>query len=296
MRGTARVAGPARFAAVASLGRSVESLAERFRIFAAAQERALAARAAAQRMKQLLFASVSHDLKSPLNAILGFAEIVREERLTHAQLESLDMVIGRGRELLALIETILDAARVEAGEMQLMLQPVPPHSLLQEAASKARDLYPGRAAPVVVELPPSLPHLLVDPSHASRSLAVLIAHALEGSQSSVDHPVRVRGTMPASDGGAPSGMLRLTIEHVAADDRVSLLQAQLEGQVPRAAGRGMVLRLGLARAIVELHSGRIEVGRGPHGAAVVTCWLPCAPLSAYDEHDAPTLVVPMTRR
>src|SRR5205814_7711666 len=105
LRGSMEIARPARFEVVARLGRAIEVLAERFRVFAAAHERALEARETAQRMRGLLFASVSHDLKSPLNAILGFAEIVGREPLSPAQKESLLLIETRGRELLALIET-----------------------------------------------------------------------------------------------------------------------------------------------------------------------------------------------
>src|SRR5262249_56857985 len=103
------------------LERAIELLAERFRVFARAQERAILAREAGTRTRGLFFASVSHDLKSPLNAILGFAELVRQDTLTPGQAESLEVIDRRGRELLALIETILDAARVEAGQLALVV-------------------------------------------------------------------------------------------------------------------------------------------------------------------------------
>jgi len=136
MRGSAQIARPARFAVVADLGRAIEELTERFRVFAGAQERALDARAAAQRMRGLLFASVSHDLKSPLNAILGFAELVSQDELTAAQRESLELITKRGRELLGLIETILDAARVEAGQLNLTPRPTNVGRLVAEGGAQ----------------------------------------------------------------------------------------------------------------------------------------------------------------
>jgi signal transduction histidine kinase len=271
MEGKARVGGRARFSAVAALGRSVEVLAERFRVFAAAQERALRAKAAAQRMKQLLFASVSHDLKSPLNAILGFAEIVRDEPMTQAQLENLDMVSGRGRELLALIETILDAARVEAGQLSLSPSAVTLESFVADAVSKARDLHAGRSVPVIVEIPPDAPSIAADAQHGPRAVGVMIAHALEVS-AATRKPVRIRA-------GAPrDGHTAVHIEYFTPEGRPSLLEEQLLGRIPTSSGRGMVLRLSLARAVIELHGGSVGVSRGPQQGAeratIVTCYLP----------------------
>jgi len=276
LRGEARVAGRARFRVVAQLGHSVEALAERFREFAAAQERALEGKAAGQRMRQLLFASMSHDLKSPLNAILGFAELVREEPLTAPQRENLGMVSGRGRELLVLIETILDAARVEAGQLRLHPQAVSPEALLGGAIRKARDLTAQHQVDVVMEIAPGMPALWVDPVHAERAVAVLIAHALATAVDAPSRAIRVRGALPMRAGRDAQRPVaaHFHIDFVAAGSRPSLLDAKLKGQLQSSGDRGMALRLSLARSIIELHRSRVEVGRGPHGAAVVSCALP----------------------
>ncbi len=286
IRGQARLASPARFAVVAQLGQSVEALAERFRVFAAAQERTLQAKAASRRMKQLLFASVSHDLKSPLNAVLGFAELVREEPLSPSQAESLDLVQGRGRELLALIETILDAARVEAGQLQLMPAPVHIDEFVAEALQTARNLRAERKLEVIVEMARGIPPLNVDLTYAARAVAVLIAHAMQTATGARSRSIRVRGSLPARAQYAGASLARIDIEYVTQSSRPSMLEAQLAGKLTAGSGRGMVLRLSLARTIVELHHGRVEVGRGPHGAAVVTCWLPTSTLTPID--DEPT--------
>ncbi|HEY8944487.1 MAG TPA: histidine kinase dimerization/phospho-acceptor domain-containing protein, partial [Polyangiaceae bacterium] len=178
-----RILRSARFQVVAKLGTAIERLAQRFRVFAKAQERAIEARKAAARMRGLFFASVSHDLKSPLNAILGFTDLVRRtEDITPGQAESLDFIQRRGRELLALIETILDAARVEAGQLKLVLDRTDGSTLLNLAAQKARDLAPDSDRPVVAEITGEASLLRIDPVRMPQALATLIAHALRTTE------------------------------------------------------------------------------------------------------------------
>ncbi|HEY5241016.1 MAG TPA: histidine kinase dimerization/phospho-acceptor domain-containing protein, partial [Polyangiaceae bacterium] len=112
-----RIRGDARFQSVAALLQAADEMGGVFREFASAQKRAIDARAATERMRGLFLASMSHDLKAPLNAILGFGELVGRGRLTDGQRESVVIIEQRGRELLYLVDTILDAARVEAGEL-----------------------------------------------------------------------------------------------------------------------------------------------------------------------------------
>jgi signal transduction histidine kinase len=65
---------------------------------------------------------MSHELKAPLNAVLGFAAILEQGPLTDGQRESVGIIEQRGRELQYLIETILDTARAAAGELSLELE------------------------------------------------------------------------------------------------------------------------------------------------------------------------------
>jgi len=272
LRGKAAVAGSARFALVAEVGEGVGALTERFREFAAAHERAFLAKASAQRMKHLLFASVSHDLKSPLNAIFGFCELIRDEPLSPGQLESLEMVSGRARELLAMIETILDASRVEAGQLKLSPEPLAARVLVDLALSKAFDLMGERQVEVSIELAHDVPELQADPLRGAAALAVLLAHAMAEAAAGKHGVVRVRATGPAVRGGMPL----IHIEHASPRTRPSQLEEQLSGRSPKHAARGVALRLSLARAIVELHGGRVEVSRGPRGEAVLSCFWPSA--------------------
>jgi signal transduction histidine kinase len=253
LEGGRRVVRSARFRAVAQLGSAIARLAGRFRVFARAQERAIEARNAAARMRGLFFASVSHDLKSPLNAILGFTELVRRSQpVTAGQAESLALIERRGRELLALIETILDAARVEAGQLTLVLDDLDAMTVIEQAVAKGRDLGGDRELEVVVEMAPGVPRLKVDRVRLSRALAPFVASALRGA---VGRSVRI------VVGVEPDRRVRIEIEVPGESLRASEIRRMLSP--PREPGttehRGLALALRLGQSIVELHGGSVSL-------------------------------------
>ena len=265
LSGGTRVVRAARFRMVARLGGAIEALAGRFRVFAKAQERSIDARQAAARMRGLFFASVSHDLKSPLNAILGFAELVRQTELSPGQLESLEMIDRRGRELLALIETILDAARVEAGQLSLVMDAAEVPALLEEASLKGKDLASSADTVVVASWDRFLPLVRVDPIRIPRALATFVAHSLRSTNGGELHV----------HGSAVPGGVRIDIELPRPDPD---LEALLKPNPRRAETqhRGLALGLRLARSVVELHGGTVEIGdRG--GVPAVSVLLPEMP-------------------
>lgn len=242
----------ARFRSVEQLSQAITGLARRFRVFARAQERAIAARESAARARGLLFASVSHDLRSPLNAILGFTELARLENVSPEQEMSLDIIERRGRELLALIETILDAARLDAQRLSLMREPVAIGDLLDDAASKARDLAGERDMKVDIRVPPDLPRVVVvDSARVARAIGMLIGHAMRTADRS---PIDVRADLREAD---------LVIEIDVISERVSAQRLEsMLGARAQPAGeqhRGLALGLRLARTVVELHAGTVDV-------------------------------------
>jgi signal transduction histidine kinase len=259
---------PPRFSVIGELEGAIERLAERFRVFARAQERAILAREAATRTRGLFFASVSHDLKSPLNAILGFAELVRLETLTPGQAESLDVIDRRGRELLALIETILDAARVEAGQLSLIIEREKTSELFGDAFAKARDLGGDRSVDIIGEIGDGVSELTVDRVRMARALATLVVLAARQARLA---SVRVRA---AADG---KGFANISVEVASrrgAQRLVRMLAAA--GQPGGGEHRGLALSLSLARSIIELHGGSLNAVETSSGspAFVVKLALP----------------------
>ncbi|MCU0657999.1 MAG: HAMP domain-containing histidine kinase [Polyangiaceae bacterium] len=261
LQGVTPLQRPPWFRTVAGLGQALSRLAERFRIFAAAQERAIEAREAALRLRGLLFASVSHDLKSPLNAVLGFSALAASEPLNDAQQESLAIIERRGRELLALIETILDAARVEAQQLTLSRASCSVHAVVEQALRKAADLAPLGASPVEVIIDPGMPAVYWDDARVAQALAALLGHA---QRLSPGGGVRLEAE---PEGGAvvlrvrePSGKFRAT-------EVALLLDGANSAMAPRRLG-GLALGLGLARSLIQLHGGSLDAQEAAEGGVL----------------------------
>lgn len=253
LRGSTQVARPARFAAVASLGEAIEKLADRFRVFASAQEKAIAAREAARRMRGLLFASVSHDLKSSLNAILGFADLIDDQQIAPQQAESLTVIKTRGRELLGLIQTILDGARVEAGQIVLLKRKAVVHDLLRDAVGQTREAYGEDSIPIFNEATYAPWEVFVDPDRIVDAVKALLRHAI---RTTTDGAIHLRAVV------SPSGRevlidINVPSRAIPAARLSRLLLPDGESTMPRSAG-GLALGLSLARSLVVLHGGNVE--------------------------------------
>lgn len=267
LRGNVRSPGEARFRVVNDLASAIEDLTERFRVFAAAQERAIDARAQSLRLRGLLFASVSHDLKSPLNAILGFCALAAAEPLSLPQLESIEIIERRGRELLALIETILDAARVEAQRLTLARAPTSIATIIDAAVVRGDELGPMDAAPIEVACEEDLPTVGWDGPRIAQAIGALIGHAKRLSPSGgVEVKARREGDAIVFEVRDPSTLLSVA-------ELGRLLDAQAAQAAPGRHG-GLALGLALARALVVLHGGRLGVEPAVGGGAVFRAVVP----------------------
>ena len=268
LRGS-RVRREARFDSVILLMDAVDSLGGVFREFASAQERAIDARAATERMRGLFLASMSHDLKGPLNAILGFAELVSRSPLSAAQQESLAIVEQRGRELLTLIHTVLDSARVEAGELRVAPEWTMVGDVVMSAVLDTRDLAVGSNVEIVAEIQPGVPRLYADGSRLVQALTAVIQSAVRFTQQGTVH---VRATVPAGSGG-----LRLDVESsgrtAPGTEREKLFDAFKDSDRARRHG-SLGLGLSLARSILELHGGSIDVAVTKLGGTVFHLTIP----------------------
>ncbi len=268
MRGTI-ILHEARFSTVHELLEAIDALGGIFRQFASAQQLAIGAREATERMRGLLLASMSHDLKAPLNAVLGFTELVRRNPLTKEQYESLAIIEQRGRELLVLIDTILDSARVEAGELEVSPEATQMNDVVMSSVLEARDLVVGTEVQIMGEIQPGIPTVMIDGTRIVQALTAVVMTAARFSDKGIVH---VRATLPDQ-----AERLRIEVETsgegLPMAEREKIFDAFTSAQSARRQG-GLGLGLQLARSIVEIHGGTIEVDNTGGGGMVFRIWLP----------------------
>ncbi len=111
----------------------------------------------ANRAKSTFLANMSHELRTPLNAIIGYSEMLQEELIDagHADMVTdLKKIHAAGRHLLALINDILDLSKIEAGKMDLVLEPFEVATVVNEVATTIKPLVDKNKNTIDVKLGP----------------------------------------------------------------------------------------------------------------------------------------------
>lgn len=134
----------------------------------------------ANRAKSEFLSRMSHELRTPLNAILGFGQLLERQNPTEQQRSRVEHIISAGRHLLNLINEVLDISRIEAGHLQLSVEPVAVAVVLEEALNLMRPLAADRsmALSVDVQLESDL-HVLADGQRLKQVLLNLLTNAVK---------------------------------------------------------------------------------------------------------------------
>src|SRR5262249_21219693 len=113
----------------------------------------------ASKHKSQFLATMSHQLRTPLNATIGVTELLREDAQDlkrEDELEPLDRVLGAARHLLALINDILDLSKIEAGRMELHLESFLLVPVIEDVAKTIEPMATKKGNRIVIECPGSL--------------------------------------------------------------------------------------------------------------------------------------------
>jgi PAS domain S-box-containing protein len=241
-----------------------------------AREQAARARAEeASRLKDEFLATVSHELRAPLNAILGWAQILRagaldEERVRHA----ITVVERNARTQAQVIEDLLDVSRIITGKLRLDIQPIAPARAVASAIESVKPMAEAKGVQLHVDLDPEAGPILGDSSRIQQIVWNLLTNAIKftpsgGSVSVTLQRVGSQVELGVRDTGI--GIAPEFLPHVF--DRFR----QADASTTRAVG-GLGLGLAIVRHLVELHGGTVRAeSAGPNQGSMFLLRLPLRP-------------------
>ena len=229
----------------------------------------------AMKSKDQFLSNISHELRTPLNSIIGFTDLLLTEELgpplSDQQRDFLETVARNGKQLLQLINELLDLQRIAAGRMELKPEPVELAGLLKETANSVQaQAQKHRHALVITPPPPDL-RVLADPGRLRQVLLNLLSNAIKFTPDGGRITV-VAGPVNGESGGGGGGSdVRIAVTDtgigIAAEDQPKLFKefSQLDASASRKY-EGTGLGLALSRRLVEMQGGTIgvdsEMGKG----------------------------------
>jgi signal transduction histidine kinase/PAS domain-containing protein len=227
--------------------------------------------AAADRLKSEFVANVSYQLRTPLNTIMGFSEILTNQyfgSLNDRQMEYTRTIMDASKKLLLLINDVLDLATIEAGRMALDPENTSVATLVNGAKQMTAEWARQQSLEIIIDCPSDIGNFDVDAQRMKQVLFNLISNAVKYT------PAGGRITLEARHVG---DWVALTV----ADTGIGIPEADLErvfGKFERANAQarqsGAGLGLSLVKSFVELHGGRIEITSKANQGTRVTCYIP----------------------
>jgi signal transduction histidine kinase len=254
-------------AETASLGRAFNEMAGEL-------QRRAGERDQLDRMKDEFVLTASHELRSPLTTVQGFAEILmlERERLSPKQAETVEIILDSSRHLVLLLNDLLDLARSDAGQLRIEPAPTEPATLIGDAMRAIRGQVEARGQELSSEIEPDLPKVEADRDRIRQVMVNLLTNANEYCPEGAS--IRVRGRRSGDE-----------VEISVTDDGPGIPRDQLDhiferftrgdaGITQRVGGTG--LGLAISKSLVELHGGTIAAESTPGEGSSFSFRLPQA--------------------
>jgi signal transduction histidine kinase len=224
------------------------------------------------RMKDEFVLTASHELRSPLTSVQGFAELLMLEReqLTPKQADTVEIILENTRHLVRLLNDLLDLARSDAGRLTIKPQPTDAAALIADAVRTMRGQTEASEQTLTENVENHLPKLAVDPNRIRQVLVNLLSNAHEycPRRAAIVATARRVGTeveISVSDDGP--GIPHEQLEHIF--ERFTRGDA---GLTQRVGGTG--LGLAISKSLVELHGGAIGAESVPGEGSTFRVRLP----------------------
>ena len=262
------------------LSRTINSLAASLNLWRLDVTESLEEAQASSREKTNFLASLSHEIRSPLTTIIGFAETLQDagarDRNPEKTAEYAADIVAAGRHLVSLIDGVLELSQTGEGQLTLSTRPV----ALDEAVAAVTRVMQAQADREKIELrnslPAELPAVAANAGKLKQALLNLISNAIkftpEGGSVTVNGEANTNGSVSVSVQDTGIGMSRRDLE----------LALRPFGRVQNAWTRGRTgtgLGLPLARQLVEEMGGTFGIDSVPGRGTTVTLTFPAVALS-----------------
>jgi signal transduction histidine kinase len=265
------------FSDLRQLADAVNALLDRFVELTVTQFLAIEKTLEADQVKTQFLANVSHDLRSPLNSVLGFSELLLRlsgEDLNDKQKEQLATINRCGGELLLLINAVLDTAKIQAGRVSLSREDSLPAELLSKALDEVRR---RRAIPdsvqIETELQAGMQAVMVDPHRLIQAMSLIISFCVE-SMDQGRIVVQLRAQKVRGAGREERQVLRFRVATTSGGLVESEVKRLFAGFQRKPGQRGLGLGLPLAKAFIEMHDGELNLHSNPRIGTTFTAEIP----------------------
>ena len=226
---------------------------------------------AADRLKTEFVERVSYELRTPLNSILGFAELLKAGTpgpLNAKQREYIDAVVGASNSLRDLINDILDLAQIEAGAMELDLDKIDLYALVSGVAERAREWAAKMGITIALHCREDSGAFVGDLRRLRQVLFNLLSNAFKHTPRG--GTITLAGEIAADD-------VRIAVADTGAGLAPEIMPSAFERFSARTSAKvrgGAGLGLALVNRFIELHDGWVELKSAPGEGTTVTCHLP----------------------
>lgn len=217
----------------------------------------------ANRRKDEFLATLSHELRTPMTAVLGWARMLKLGLSESETREAIDAIEKSAEIQAQLIDDVLDVSRITAGKLTFRPSPVDIGPVLQAALTTVHPAAAAKKIEILVSIPPRLPRVLGDEGRLQQIFWNLLANAVKFTPRAGTITVRLAHA---------GSVLRLTVQDTGKGIEPGYLAhafepfSQEDGTLTRS-HEGIGLGLSIVRSLVELHGGRIRaasegVGKG----------------------------------
>ena len=228
----------------------------------------------ATRAKNSFLSSTSHELRTPLNSILGFTQLLQMSELSAEDSDAVERILGAGRHLLALINELIDIARIESGDLSLSLEPVLACPLIEESCQLMAPIAAERAIRIIQDCPHPALATYADRHRLSQVLVNLISNAVKYNRRGGTITVACQqeeGTGHASIVVSDTGP-GISPENI---ERIFVPFERLGAERTLVEGTG--IGLPLAKALTEAMGGQLTASSVPGQGSAFAVSLPRAP-------------------